>query len=236
MWRIAHFFNKQYVPYDLPMNGQWATQGFNKTCHLGMVLMVAHTTRNPERMQHFLWCAVKPSGWIFGQIFPNLKKPMKVDRLIGWWYVLAMRRLKSPGENQWLDGWNPSPSGWGKDDTKPVVDWSSTSWRRTRRWNCQDAGSVLHVWNVKETPNCFSICLYCNGLMVSHGIRPPVFEIIDNDTDEEKRQIDEQIRKMTLSSKKHALKSKASHQIRDMSISSNPEFFQRFESLIQGDA
>ena len=77
---------------------------------------------------------------------------------------------------------------------------------------------------LKETPNCFSICLYCNGLMVSHGIRPPVFEIIDNDTDGEKRQIDEQIRKMTLSSKKHALKSK--------DIPPNPFYVHFFESRI----
>ena len=48
------------------------------------------------------------------------------------------------------------------------------------------------------TPNCFSLCLQCNGHLISHGIRPIVFEIIDDETDEEeetKRQRDEQIKK-----------------------------------------
>ena len=51
---------------------------------------------------------------------------------------------------------------------------------------------------LKETLNCFSLCLHCNGLWVSDGIRPLVFEIIDDDTDEDeetKRQIDGQIKK-----------------------------------------
>ena len=51
---------------------------------------------------------------------------------------------------------------------------------------------------LSETPNCFSFCLQCHGLLISHGIRPIVFEIIDDETDEEeetKRQLEEQIKK-----------------------------------------
>ena len=51
---------------------------------------------------------------------------------------------------------------------------------------------------LSETPNCFSFCLQCHGFLISHGIRPIVFEIIDDETDEEeetKRQLEEQIKK-----------------------------------------
>ena len=51
---------------------------------------------------------------------------------------------------------------------------------------------------LSETPNCFSFCLQCHGLLISHGIRLIVFEIIDDETDEEeetKRQLEEQIKK-----------------------------------------
>ena len=51
---------------------------------------------------------------------------------------------------------------------------------------------------LSETPNCFSVCLQCRGHLISHGIKPIVFEIIDDETDEEeetKRQLEEQIKK-----------------------------------------
>ena len=63
---------------------------------------------------------------------------------------------------------------------------------------------------LSETPNCFSFCLQCHGLLISHGIRPIVFEIIDDETDEEeetKRQLEEQIKKRR-SSKKRAIRPK----------------------------
>ena len=78
----------------------------------------------------------------------------------------------------------------------------------------QDAASSNTFWTKKkvetrgcricpacclsETPNCFSFCLQCHGLLISHGIRPIVFEIIDDETDAEeetKRQLEEQIKK-----------------------------------------
>ena len=51
---------------------------------------------------------------------------------------------------------------------------------------------------LSKTPNCFSVCLQCHGHLISHGIKPIVFEIIDDETDEEeetKRQLEEQIKR-----------------------------------------
>ena len=52
--------------------------------------------------------------------------------------------------------------------------------------------------SLRDAELLFNLSLQCNGHLISHGIRPIVFEILDDETDEEeatKRQIDEQIKK-----------------------------------------